>query len=164
MALPLPTGFDPSKMMQFLASLPKEEQTGLLQGAMDQLGDFQQCAAKSRTREGLVQRFLEARASCEVRLRVRVHPDKHRSYQRPPWGSNSWATAPPIAAAAACRQPDLGAAACRLPVLAAAACRSSTAAVECYSAASNARASLGHSLGFCSRSSASRLASAPVPG
>ncbi|GMF28839.1 unnamed protein product [Phytophthora fragariaefolia] len=62
MALPLPTGFDPSKMMQFLASLPEEEQTGLLQGAMDQLGDFQQRAAKSRTREGLVQRFREARA------------------------------------------------------------------------------------------------------
>ncbi|KAG6623798.1 uncharacterized protein IUM83_01968 [Phytophthora cinnamomi] len=62
MSLPVPTGFDPSRMMEFLASLPEAEQSSLLQSAMGQVGDFQAQAQQSRTREGLIQRFRQARA------------------------------------------------------------------------------------------------------
>lgn len=62
MSFALPTGFDPSKMMEYLAKLPEEEQVKLLQGAMGQVGDYEQKAQASRTREGLIKRFKEARA------------------------------------------------------------------------------------------------------
>ncbi|KAG7375444.1 hypothetical protein PHYPSEUDO_001188 [Phytophthora pseudosyringae] len=62
MSFPLPTGFDPTKMMEYLATLPGDEQARLLQSAMGKAGEFQDQAQQSRTREGLVKCFREARS------------------------------------------------------------------------------------------------------
>lgn len=62
MAFPLPTGFDPSMMMEYLATPPQEYQTRFLQDAMGKVGEYQEQAQQSRTREGLIKRFKEARA------------------------------------------------------------------------------------------------------
>ncbi|KAE8886819.1 hypothetical protein PF005_g24736 [Phytophthora fragariae] len=62
MSVPLPTGFDPTRTMEYLANLPEEEQSRLLQSAMGKVGEYQEQAQQSRTREGLIQRFKQARA------------------------------------------------------------------------------------------------------
>ncbi|KAL4150873.1 hypothetical protein PRNP1_010269 [Phytophthora ramorum] len=62
MSFPLPTGFDPSKLMEYLASLPDEEHINLLQNAMGKTGEYEEQVQQSRTREGLIKRFRKARS------------------------------------------------------------------------------------------------------
>jgi hypothetical protein len=49
---PVPTGFDPTKMMEYMAALPEDQRNELLQEAMGQMDDLQQKAEQGRSREG----------------------------------------------------------------------------------------------------------------
>ncbi|KAL4117364.1 hypothetical protein PRIC2_011355 [Phytophthora ramorum] len=48
--------------MEYLASLPEEEQINLLQNAMGKTGEYEEQVQQSRTREGLIKRFRKARS------------------------------------------------------------------------------------------------------